>query len=206
MFKNILSILGKLVNYLLLLIGLVMAWSAQQKVNTKNKILTSAGELFTQHGFAKVSINQVMQNAGLTRGAFYAHFSSKSELYQAAIPFAAKQRFDAVLQCQHDTLENIVSHYLSVEHVGGEQGCPLSFLVSDIQQQEFDVKQTYSEVLQKLISKLQSHGLDEQAAIRSAVLMIGGVAVSRALPDKDMQKKVIAAAKNAAMAGVGEKS
>lgn len=66
-----------------------MGWSASQKQQSRERILQSAAELFTREGFENVGINDVMQHAGMTRGAFYNHFSSKSELYAEAILAAA---------------------------------------------------------------------------------------------------------------------
>ena len=56
-----------------------MAWQDTHKAQSKDRILTSAAMLFTHHGFEKISIDQVMKNAELTRGAFYSHFKSKSD-------------------------------------------------------------------------------------------------------------------------------
>lgn len=47
--------------------------------------LQSAGRLFNRHGFNAVSIDDVMAEAGLTRGSFYCYFSSKSDLYAQSV-------------------------------------------------------------------------------------------------------------------------
>ena len=62
-----------------------MPYSAEHKKKSRDKILRSAVDHFTRYGFEKSSIDEIMADARLTRGAFYAHFSSKSELYQQAI-------------------------------------------------------------------------------------------------------------------------
>jgi hypothetical protein len=49
------------------------------------KILESARRLFNNKGFSEVSIDEVMENAGLTRGGFYRHFRDKDELYAEAV-------------------------------------------------------------------------------------------------------------------------
>ena len=48
-------------------------------------VLQSAGRLFNRHGFNAVSIDDVMAEAGLTRGSFYCYFSSKSDLYAQSV-------------------------------------------------------------------------------------------------------------------------
>jgi len=48
-------------------------------------VLQSAGRLFNRHGFNAVSIDDVMAEAGLTRGSFYCCFTSKSDLYAQSV-------------------------------------------------------------------------------------------------------------------------
>jgi AcrR family transcriptional regulator len=48
---------------------------------TRAKIIRSARKLFNRLGFDRVSIDAIMADAGLTRGAFYSYFNTKSDLY-----------------------------------------------------------------------------------------------------------------------------
>jgi TetR/AcrR family transcriptional regulator, transcriptional repressor for nem operon len=61
-----------------------MPYSPKHKLDTREKILESARRLFNRKGFSEVSIDEVMENAGLTRGGFYRHFRDKDELYAEA--------------------------------------------------------------------------------------------------------------------------
>jgi Bacterial regulatory proteins, tetR family len=65
--------------------GTLMPYSAQHKQETRNRILRSARRLFNRKGFAEVTIDEIMAEAGLTRGGFYKHFTSKDDLYSEAI-------------------------------------------------------------------------------------------------------------------------
>ncbi|MCR4707800.1 MAG: TetR/AcrR family transcriptional regulator, partial [Clostridiales bacterium] len=49
----------------------------QQSENSRAKLLAAARELFFEHGFAEVSVNDICARAGMTKGAFYYHFDSK---------------------------------------------------------------------------------------------------------------------------------
>jgi AcrR family transcriptional regulator len=62
-----------------------MPYAADHKDKTRARIVDSARVLFNRHGFESVSIDDVMKRAGLTRGGFYHHFSSKESLYAAAV-------------------------------------------------------------------------------------------------------------------------
>ena len=53
-----------------------------QAENSKKTILSVADRLFVTYGFSTVSINDICREAGLTKGAFYYHFTSKDDLYQ----------------------------------------------------------------------------------------------------------------------------
>jgi len=67
-----------------------MPYSKEHKKQTRQKILNSAITLFSTRGFDQVSINDLMKHAGLTRGAFYAHFESKQAVYSKAIIAGAR--------------------------------------------------------------------------------------------------------------------
>jgi Bacterial regulatory proteins, tetR family len=62
-----------------------MPYTAEHKHQTRKRIVQSARRLFNRNGFAEVSIQQIMEEAGLTHGGFYKHFSAKEELYREAV-------------------------------------------------------------------------------------------------------------------------
>jgi TetR/AcrR family transcriptional regulator, transcriptional repressor for nem operon len=62
-----------------------MPYTAEHKENTRRRIVQSARRLFNRHGFNGVSIDEIMAEAGLTRGGFYNHFGTKEELYAEVV-------------------------------------------------------------------------------------------------------------------------
>jgi AcrR family transcriptional regulator len=48
---------------------------------TRAALLRSARELFTQHGYAGVSAEEIAKHARVTRGALYHHFEDKKDLF-----------------------------------------------------------------------------------------------------------------------------
>lgn len=179
-----------------------MPYSAQHKQNSRDQILRSAMRLFAHKGFANVSIDELMKEAGLTRGAFYAHFKSKSGLYAEAVLFAAFNS-DIVSPA---TLEDsdlswftrVVDGYLDVSHVERTVSpCPLAFLATDVASSDPKVRQAYTDVYKGLVGlfdkhqpKRKSRG-DPDLNLAITALMIGGVAISRALHDKTLVKKLL---------------
>lgn len=164
-----------------------MPWPEERRAASRDRILLSAERLFTVNGFDQVSIDQIMQDAGMTRGAFYAHFGSKCELYSEAILSAARR-----MAKDHPlNVEALVRRYLSPEHLGDEMGnCPLAFLVSDISQRDDQVRDSYTRVFNGLTTRIAA-GEPDAAALRAVVMMVGGVAVARALSDPELAKDVL---------------
>jgi TetR/AcrR family transcriptional repressor of nem operon len=172
-----------------------MAWHKHHKKQSKDKILTSAADLFTRYGFAKVSINQVMENAKLTRGAFYSHFTSKSELYaQAIIQAGVLSSAQHIGNCD-GSLMGITKRYLSKAHRNEtvKHLCPLAFLVSDINQQNKTVKDTYTHVFKRFIDNAKQQTKCEQQALQVATYMIGGLALSKAINDSTLSDELLIA-------------
>lgn len=58
---------------------------AKDGTATRNKILDSAKQLLLDHGYGGMSVDQVIEAAGITKGAFFHHFKSKNELAQALL-------------------------------------------------------------------------------------------------------------------------
>jgi len=55
----------------------------EKAIETKKKIYASADRLFRKHGFDKVSVDSIVEMAGVSKGAFYVHFGSKNALITA---------------------------------------------------------------------------------------------------------------------------
>lgn len=56
---------------------------AEQADATRGALLAAARELFTEHGYAATSTNEIVARAGVTRGALYHHFPAKQDLFRA---------------------------------------------------------------------------------------------------------------------------
>ena len=54
-------------------------------IETRNKIYKTADELFKKHGFESVSLDSIVEAAGVAKGSFYVHFDSKDSLAAALI-------------------------------------------------------------------------------------------------------------------------
>jgi AcrR family transcriptional regulator len=66
----------------------------QQQARTRSSLMRSAARIFAQRGLRQATIDEVAADAGYTKGAFYANFSSKEELFLAMLDegFATRLR------------------------------------------------------------------------------------------------------------------
>ena len=180
-----------------------MRYPPERRDETRSKIVGSAKRLFNKHGFESVSIDDIMAAAELTRGGFYRHFDSKSELFIEALDC-----FFTSPECgkgwEGEVGPRIVGAYLSQQHRQNlESSCPMSALAGDVARTGPEVKKAYENALNAMIAHLQrdageSGRPDRKTALAIAALCIGGVVVARA--SQDLAEEMCAAAKEAALA------
>jgi AcrR family transcriptional regulator len=186
----------------------IMPYSAAHKQNTRARIVECARILFNRHGYEGVTINMVMDEAGLTRGGFYNHFKSKEELFASAVSSflmgrGAEWRADAGIEPGRTTREaagQMLCGYLSKEHLGDLDGqCPMIALPSDISRSNPEVQGAYQVLLTSMVG-LFEHSLTgpkakkHQTALTLAALCVGGMVLARTLPDSKLAEEVRAAA------------
>lgn len=178
-----------------------MAWKESHKQQSRDRILTAAAELFTRKGFNQVGIDEVMQAAGMTRGAFYAHFTSKHELYEEAILSAgiiATKHFNAGVS----SLDALIDNYLSIQHLSSNDiRCPMACLVSDVAHNDERVKNTYTKMFKGFsnhLKKLANGKNSDDKALLQTILLIGGMAVARSVTDKKLSEKILSLCSDAA--------
>lgn len=69
---------------------------AEQKQQTMQKLMEVAREMFSRQGYAEAAMEEIVKEAGVTRGALYHHFGSKEGLFQAVLASIQKQIGDRV--------------------------------------------------------------------------------------------------------------
>lgn len=186
-----------------------MPYTKEHKRKSRERILHSASRLFSRRGYNAVSLDDVMADAGLTRGAFYNHFRNKADLYAQAIPHAAMNNEigkDLVTrEPTRESLDCLVERYLSREHIeDADPPCPLAFLATDVGIRDEGVRNAYTRMhgeLARLLRRVVSEGGTDAAhddALAVTALLIGGVAVGRALNDPDAVEALLTSCRGAA--------
>jgi AcrR family transcriptional regulator len=104
------------------------------KAETHERIVETAARAIRARGYAGASVADVMKQAGLTHGGFYAHFASRDAMLEEALDRASSEgraRMTAAADraAPGGELEAMVASYLSDRHVAHpEAGCSLAAL------------------------------------------------------------------------------
>jgi len=179
-----------------------MRYEKGRKDSTRDRILEVASRKLRQDGIAGSGLAGIMSAAGLTNGAFYAHFSSKSELVEKSLERATDeqwQQFEKDISSGH--LFNIVRAYLSEQHRDhSESGCASAALLPEISRQEPDTRHVYTESVKRLLNAIEKQLADmpkgpkaREIAIGTLGLLIGTLQIARAVDDPALSKDILAA-------------
>ena len=149
-----------------------MSYPGDQRHLTKDKIVRSARRLFNRRGFDAVSIDDVMADAGLTRGGFYSYFESKGDLYAEAVTHILNEKqllsSDGISINPRaiDNAAQFIRDYLSLEQFEDIEGtCPLIAFPTEFLRKEERVRQAFETVLKVMIDVFeQALGRDGQVA------------------------------------------
>ena len=175
-------------------------YAADHKQATRQRILETAGRRFKQDGIDGSGIATLMRDAGLTNGAFYAHFSSKDDLVAAVIAAQLDEQATAFAAraAEPGGLERIVKEYLSLAHRDDrEGGCPSAALLDEIDRAGEPVRQAYTDGLLRLVDGLAAHvAPDDPVPARASVLgvvalLTGTLQLARALTHPDLVEDLL---------------
>lgn len=191
-----------------------MPYSAEHKQATRKRIVECARRLFNRKGFSDVSVNAIMDAAGLTRGGFYNHFPSKDALYvEAMIAYGQSNpadRWDGVnldFSAQGVTLmRQMINAYLSREHHQDvDSHCPMIALPSDVARAGPEVRAAYEQLLQNMAAIFEtcpselSSGHGTKRALSLVALCVGGMVLARTLNNPDLANDIREAARELAL-------
>lgn len=188
-----------------------MSDKSSRKDLSHERILEVAARAIRRSGYDGVGVANIMNEAGLTHGGFYAHFSSRNALLAEAMLRAGadsaaniQQRMAEKRAQGASALRALIESYLSEQHLGSaEFGCPLAALASEIPRQCAQVRAASDDRIRGLI-KLVQHalpaGTSNDSALVIASTMVGALQLARALDDGDGAKTLLAANRAALIA------
>jgi TetR/AcrR family transcriptional repressor of nem operon len=174
------------------------------KAETHERIVKTAARAIREHGYDGASVADVMKQAGLTHGGFYAHFDSREAMLEEALDCAAAEgraRLTAVAERAEPghALEALIASYLSDRHVAHpESGCTLAALGSETARQAPALRKIATRQVHGLADLLAAQLPGDAADNRDRALamlsaMVGAIALSRMVDDPGLSRALRAA-------------
>lgn len=176
-----------------------MRYAAGHKQATRNRLLESGGAVIKKNGFATTGVDSLMEAVGLTGGAFYSHFHSKSDLLQAVIVRelgVSREMLASEPNLPLDQwLPRALDRYLGFDHVKHpESGCPLPALSAEVARSDKRVKRAYETALADIEGRLAKR-MGHDAAWAAIAQCVGAIVIARAMATEANGKKVLNASK-----------
>jgi TetR/AcrR family transcriptional repressor of nem operon len=187
-----------------------MSQRALQKSDSKRAILRSAATILRERGGAGASVQHVMAGAGLTVGAFYAHFPDKEALVAEAFVQAldeAKALVDGATggATGAAALSAVVDRYLSEEHRDDvRRGCPLPAMLGEAAaSHDADSSELFEQAVKTMRDRLAAVAQKDapaDAVLALVALMVGGQILARATRGTPTSSMVLASCRKAGKA------
>ena len=192
-----------------------MRYESDYKAKTRQKVLAEAAKTLRSEGLQGMGVASVMGKAGLTHGAFYAHFASKDDLVAETVKemiLEARGKFDRVTADlgPADALRAYVAFYLSARHRDGtHSSCPLPWIAGDIPRLgEASAKRygaTVAGLAELLATRLRAlaHPQADVAARSAVAEMVGALTLARAVEDRAQSDAILASSRESILSRLG---
>jgi AcrR family transcriptional regulator len=178
----------------------VARYGKEHKEATRRRIIAAAGERLKRDGIDGSGVSTLMADAGLTNGAFYAHFSSKDDLVATTVADQLRQQLERYRTAPsgREGVELLVREYLSSGHRDDiEHGCPSAALLDELGRASDATKAAYTDGVLGLADEIAARlAPDDPPSARGQVLslfalLIGTLQLSRALADRRLADEVL---------------
>ena len=179
----------------------------ERKRDARERILDVASRRLRSDGISGAAIAPIMREAGLTHGAFYAHFGSKAEFAAESFAHAIRRGRgnwlgEAVDGTWLGRLKRLAAGYLTRSHRDHpEAGCAFATAVCESGRAGEDFRSVYEAELRETLEGICSpfHDPDNDVgrrmddAVTLMALCVGGLALSRAVVDEELSDRILRA-------------
>ncbi len=175
------------------------------KEASHERIVQVAARAIRRSGYNGTGVADIMKEAGLTHGAFYAHFESREAMLAEAADRAGAESnaFAASVVAAvppEQALQALMQVYLSKEHLAGiETGCPVSALGSEMPRQSPEVRRAATRRIKEMIDLVARQSPDwgqpgaHERALVTVATMVGTLMLARAVDDPALSESLCSA-------------
>jgi len=186
-----------------------MGHPAGKKEESRARILAGAGRGFRGHGYGGLGVDGLAKEAGVTSGAFYAHFKSKADAFREAVSLGMNDLKAGVERIRAERGKGwrryFVSFYLGDRRTSDlSDSCALQSLTNEVTRADPPTRHAYGAALRDVIAAV-ADGLEGRTpaarrteAIALLALLSGAVSMARAVDDAKFAEEIAAAAASAA--------
>lgn len=171
---------------------LPMSMSPTRKELSHDRIVDVAAKAIRRAGYRGVGVADIMKEAGLTHGGFYAHFESRDALVVEAMARAGQENMASLTEVMERRLSKggtlfqaLVNTYLHESHIDRtEDGCVIAALSSEMTRQEDVVRVEARRRVDAMVAMVQAalpEGADESEAAVVTATMVGALQLARTL-------------------------
>ncbi len=164
----------------------------EKKIQTRQRILEAAGRSFRKGGFGGVGVDGLAKEAGVTSGAFYVHFESKSVAFREAVRQGMRELKEGVLyfQSQHGEAwwPEFVKFYLGFKRTCDlSESCTLQSLSPEVGRSDEASRAVFEEGLRDVVEAILTGPRsceaprDLDATLLALASLIGAVTLGRAV-------------------------
>ncbi len=166
-----------------------------RKEATHERIVAAAARAIRRSGYGGAGVADIMKDAGLTHGGFYAHFPSREAMLAEAADRAGAEGLASVARLAaaappRKALPALLRAYLSKEHVKAvETGCGVAALCSETPRQAPEVRRAATRRIKEMIDLVARQWPDwgrpgaHERALVAVSTMVGALVLARAVDD-----------------------
>jgi TetR/AcrR family transcriptional regulator, transcriptional repressor for nem operon len=177
-----------------------------RKEATHERIVDAAARAIRRSGYSGTGVADIMKDAGLTHGGFYAHFGSREAMLAEAADRAGAESVAtleriAAAAPPEKALQAVMRAYLSKEHTEGvERGCPMAALGSEMPRQAPEVRRAVTRRIKEAIDLVARQLPDwgkpgaHEKALATLSTMVGALVLARAVDDPKLSEAFRSAA------------
>ena len=192
-----------------------MRYSREHKLETHARIVRKASVRLREKGAHGVGVADLMKEAGLTHGGFYAHFDSREALLIEAFAYAMDRSTERWRKLAETTppekrLATIVESYLTPLHRDAPgHGCAVPALGAEIARESPKTRKAFAAKLEQMIDMLAEQMPDEprkvarKRAMATLATMAGTLVLARIAGSGELSDEVLKAGRDRSLEGVG---